>query len=331
MLKVGLVGAGGMGGLHLDIYESMEDVELTAVVDIDTKKAASKIKNNYTRVYSNIEEMLEKEQLDFVDVCTPSYLHKEHALKAMEKGLHVICEKPVTLYSEDAQEMTETAKENNVFFMVAHVIRFWPEYVMLKKYYDEKTYGKLHHAIFNRVGQKPTWSFENWMLHEEKSGRVITDLHIHDADFILYLMGRPKAVIGHSCEEGENISYISAVYEYENSFVTSEGAWYDAPLPFSMSYRAVFERAIVEFKDNKLTIYEKDKEAVEVKLENMIIENSGINISSSGGYFNEISYFTECIKRNTQPGIIVPEESVECLKVLENLRESIKRKEKIYI
>jgi predicted dehydrogenase len=331
MLKVGLVGAGGMGGLHLDLYESMEDIELAAVVDIDTEKAGSKLKNKNTRVYSSIDEMLEKEALDFVDVSTPSYLHKEHAVKAMKKGIHVICEKPIALYSKDAEEMAVVAKENGVFFMVAHVIRFWPEYALLKKYYEEKTFGKLYHAAFTRVGQKPTWSWENWMLQEEKSGRVIKDLHIHDADFILYLMGKPKAVIGHSNEEGEKISYISAAYEYENSFATAEGAWYDAPLPFSMSYRAVFERAIVEFKDGKLAIYEKDKEPKEVKIDNVLMENSGINISASGGYYNEIRYFAHCIKNNIPPSVITPEESVECLKVLESLRESIKKRQKITV
>lgn len=331
MLKVGLVGAGGMGGLHLDIYESMEDLELSAVVDIDTEKASSKLKNKNTRVYSSIDDMLENEKLDIVDVSTPSYLHKEHAIKAMKKGISVICEKPVTLYSKDAEEMAATAKENGVFFMVAHVIRFWPEYALLKKYYEENTFGKLYHAAFSRVGQKPTWSFENWMLQEGKSGRVITDLHIHDADFILYLMGKPKAVIGQSSEGGEKISYISATYEYENSFATAEGAWYDAPLPFSMSYRAVFERAIVEFKDAKLTVYEKDKEAKEIKVDNELVETSGINISASGGYYNEISYFADCIKNNIPPSVITPEESVECLKVLESLRESIKRRQKITV
>lgn len=329
MLKVGLVGAGGMGGLHLDLYESMEDIELAAVVEIDTEKAFSKLKNKNTRVYSSIDDMLNNEKLDFVDVSTPSYLHKEHAIKAMSKGINVICEKPVALNSKDAEEMALIAKEKNVFFMVAHVIRFWPEYILLKKYYDENTFGKLYHAAFSRLSQKPTWSFENWMLDHEKSGRVITDLHIHDADFILYLIGKPNAVVGHNSEEGEKISYISATYEYDNFFVTTEGAWYDAPIPFSMSYRVMFERAIVEFKDWKLTIYENDKEPKEVKIDNTLIEDTDININSSSGYLNEIRYFADCIKNNTPPRVITPEESIECLKVLEGLRESIKRKEKI--
>lgn len=331
MIRVALVGAGGMGGVHLGVYESMEDVELVAVVEIEIAKALSKIKGKNVKIYDNIDEMLKNEKVDLIDICTPSYLHPEHAIKAMDNGINVICEKPLALSVEDAEKMEKSAERNNVLFMTAHVIRFWPEYMYLKKVYDEGTLGQLYHADFSRIGGRPKWSWQNWMMDEKKSGLVPLDLHIHDADYIYYLLGEPKAVSGNECKDGEKVNYLSAVYEYEKAFVRAEAAWYDCSLPFSMSYRAVFEKGIVEYKNGKLTVYENGKEAKEIKVDNEVMENSGINISSAGGYSNEIRYFVDCVKSGKKPAVITPQESVNCLKILYKLKEALKKAEKVFL
>ena len=103
MLKVALIGLGGMGSVHLANWRKMEGVELVAVCDIRSDLAVEKAVNE--KVYADIDELLEHETLDIVDVCTPSYLHKEHSIKAMKKGIHVLTEKPAALNSEDVAEI----------------------------------------------------------------------------------------------------------------------------------------------------------------------------------------------------------------------------------
>ena len=71
--------------------------------------------------------MLANEELDIIDICLPTYLHVEYSIKSMEKGMHVICEKPISLNREDVKRVCDTAKKNNVKFMVAQVLRFWSE------------------------------------------------------------------------------------------------------------------------------------------------------------------------------------------------------------
>lgn len=323
MLRVALVGIGMMGETHYNIYKSRKDIEIAAVVDIDIKKAELKVKDKNINLYNNIDDMLQKEMIDFVDICTPSYLHMEHAIKAMKKGNHVICEKPTALTSEEVKKMEACAKENNVIFMTAHVIRFWPEYIFLKKVFKEGTYGKFYHGVFTRLGTKPLWSWQNWMLDEKKSGGLLFDLHIHDADFIYYLLGNPMEVSALSKKDGDKIDYLSVIYKYKDAFVTSEAAWYDCSYPFSAAYRVVFENAILEYKYGALYAYEKDKQPVQLLMNSTLLKDSNISINPAGGYYNEIDYFINCVKVNQKPSVITLEENIECIKILEKIKTQI--------
>ena len=155
MLKVGLVGVGGISGAHIPAWDEMENAELIAICDIRTERME---KYPDKRHYTDFDEMLEKEQFDIIDICLPTYLHADFAVKAMEKGINVICEKPISLKEEDVERVYSTAKKNNVKFMVAQVLRFWPEYELLKEIYDTKRYGKLLSGTMIRLGGYPKWS-----------------------------------------------------------------------------------------------------------------------------------------------------------------------------
>ena len=110
----------------------MENAELVALCDIRPERM-EQYENK--RHYTDFEEMLSNEEIDILDICLPTYLHADYAVKAMERGIHVICEKPISLKEEDIDRVYETAKKNNVKFMVAQVLRFWPEYELLKEIY----------------------------------------------------------------------------------------------------------------------------------------------------------------------------------------------------
>ena len=140
MLKVAVVGVGGISGAHIPVWEEMEDAELVALCDIRPEQMEEyEGKNRYT----DFEEMLNNEEIDILDICLPTFLHADYAVKAMERGINVICEKPISLNEEDIDRVYSTAEKYNVKFMVAQVLRFWPEYELLKEIYDTKKYGKL--------------------------------------------------------------------------------------------------------------------------------------------------------------------------------------------
>lgn len=173
----------------------------------------------------------------------------------------------------------------------------------------------------------PKWS--DWFTDVNKSGRVPIDLHIHDVDFILYMLGTPRAVAGQSIEDGEKISYISSCLTYDDCYAYAEGGWFGNPIPFSMTFRAVFENAILEYKDNKLMVYKNGSEPEEIAFDDTQNTETGINISSTNGYETEIKYFIECIKEGKQPEITTPEGSTESVGIVEKLLESARLGQKI--
>ena len=247
MLKVGLIGVGGISGAHIPVWESMEDVELTALCDIRQERMEPYPEKHH---YTKLDEMLKNEKLDILDICLPTYLHADYAVRAMEKGIHVLCEKPVSLKSEDVERVYSTAHRMQVSFMVAHVLRFWPEYMLLKELYDTQKYGKLLSGYMSRVSQTPPWSWDNWMKDENRSGLVPFDLHIHDLDFLVYAFGKPEKVNSNRIKRSEQ-DCINAVYEYPEFYIETESAWYAGAYPFEARYRFQFEKAVVSFENGK--------------------------------------------------------------------------------
>ncbi|MBO5857039.1 MAG: Gfo/Idh/MocA family oxidoreductase [Clostridia bacterium] len=191
MLKVAVVGVGGISGAHIPAWEDIKEVELVALCDIRQERLDQYPKKRH---YHDFKEMLEKEEIDILDICLPTYLHADYAIMAMEKGINVICEKPISLKEEDVERVYSTSKKNNVKFMIAQVLRFWPEYELLKEIFDTQKYGKLLSGTMTRLGCYPKWSWDGWMMDEKRSGLTPFDLHIHDLDFMVYAFGAPKKV-----------------------------------------------------------------------------------------------------------------------------------------
>jgi predicted dehydrogenase len=325
MLKIAIVGAGGIGKFHSTVYTLLPDVKVIAVADIRAEHAAEAAKAHSALVYSSLDQMLAAEKPDIVDICTPTYLHVEMALKCMKKGINVLCEKPLALDLKSALSVANMADKKKVHFMAAQVIRFWDEYVYLRKAFQEKTYGSLKQLSFTRTGQAPLWSWENWFLDVHKSGKAPFDLHIHDADFIYFMLGKPQTVRSVWLDEPDNpkISAIRTEYDYSGTAgfpeipVLAEGGWYPSPLPFRATFRAIFEEAILDYaSDSKLMCYPSKGESHAIDLGQPIVVSSSINIDSVRPYYNEIRYFVDCVDKNTPPQVVTPQESCESLRMV---------------
>ncbi len=315
MLKVAVLGTGGISGAHIPGWLRLPEVELVAICDVQPDRM-ERFAGTGARQYTDAEEMFEKEEIDILDICLPTFLHAEYSIKAMERGINVLCEKPISLKKEDVKRVYETAEKNNVKFMIAHVLRFWPEYVVLKDAIDNGTYGKLLCGHMNRLGGTPGWSWENWMKKEECSGLVPFDLHIHDLDYLVYTLGKPTNCITHRARF-EDHDIINATYEFDGGlFITADSCWYNGPCPFTADYRMSFEKAVVEFKDGKLTIFPVGGQAFEVKSGEADAEGECINLPATDAYFEEISYFTNCVLENKKADVVKPEELETVLDLL---------------
>lgn len=311
MLRVGLVGVGGISEAHISAWKSFEDIKLIALCDI-RQECMEKYPNIHH--YTNFYKMLQNESLDILDICLPTYLHADYSIKAMEHGIHVVCEKPISLNIEDVDRLYSTAAKYNVKFMVAHVLRFWPEYEHLKNIYDSQKYGKLLSGFMSRLSSFPKWSWDNWMSDEKRSGLVPFDLHIHDLDFIRYAFGCPKHVYKNQVKRSEQY-LLSVTYKFENFFIIAEAAEFPVPYPFSVQYRFQFEHALVTFEHGKCIIYEDNDKIIDFT--NTSSGDTGkINLPKTNAYANELRYFVDCIHENRFPDKIKPEELKDVLNIL---------------
>jgi predicted dehydrogenase len=210
MLKVGLIGVGGISGAHIPAWEEMDNAELTALCDIRSEQMAPFPDKRH---YTDFEAMLKDEQLDILDICLPTYLHADCIIRAMEQRIHVLCEKPLSLKGADIDRVYDTAAKHNVKFMVTHVLRFWPEYMRIKEIHDSQKYGKMLSGQMTRTSETPHWSWDDWILDEQRSGFVPFDLHIHDLDFLVYAFGAPQSVKTSRVKSASQDS-LSVIYEY---------------------------------------------------------------------------------------------------------------------
>ena len=319
-MKVGLIGIGGMGFVHFNCYKKMDGVEI-AVADIRVDMAKDKIKDDSIHVYASYEEMIEQENLDFVDICTPSYMHADMAVYALEHGLHVLCEKPMSINSSEAQRMIDAKEKSGKLLMIAHVVRFMSPYVYLKSVIDSCELGKPVHVIMHRLSEAPKWSWENWMLVPEKSGGITLDLSIHDIDFMQYVFGEPKSLSASYRDLKDNSNHVSTTFEYDGFSVETVGGWFNASLPFRAEYLAVFENGYVESKGGKIV---KIGQEVTVTA-GEVSEDTGINLSGADGYADEIAYFTDCIKCGKEPIRVTPVSSKKSVELVEEILKSAKR------
>ena len=321
MIKVGLIGCGFMGGMHSACYAALANlgVKVTAVADVRREYAENLA--NGAEIYATGMELIEKADVDVVDVCLPTHLHAAHAVAAMKAGKNVFVEKPIAFKDEDMELILKTEKETGAKVQVGQVIRQWTEYVWLKKAVDAGTFGKIQHAMFRRMSSRPEWAWEGWLHQVDKSGGVAVDMHVHDVDFVRYIMGEPDVVKAHAHRDAEGvIQQINAVYGYGSDVsVAVESGWdYPADFPFTADFRVKFEKATVIGGGGVVNVYPVGGAAYQAELEEEFQGDNDIggNISSLGGYYNELKYFVEGLQGKNDLSVATVSEAIKSVQLV---------------
>lgn len=196
-LKAGVIGVGNIGqSAHLPSYDSIEDTELTAICDIDQERL-SDIAEEYgvdsKHTYEDYEEMLAEEELDVVSVCTPTWAHYEQTLTALKAGLHVLCEKPPAMNTEEVVEMSETAEAEDKVFAIGFNNRFLLESQTLKKHINKGNLGDIYYAKAGWLRRRG--NPHGWFTKKELSGGgPLIDCGVHALDLTWWFMGCPQPV-----------------------------------------------------------------------------------------------------------------------------------------
>ena len=330
--RVGVFGLGFMGATHLKAWAQVPAAALTALgnpsgrhLDGDFTDVSGNVGDQTplkldmmdVHAFRSLEEMLKGDTVEVVDLCTPTHVHADQAIAALEAGKHVICEKPMARTSAEARRMIDAARAANRLLMPAMCLRFWPEWQWLKHAVDSGEYGRVLSAQFTRIAQPPAWG-KSAFLDGAKSGGALLDLHIHDVDFVLHLFGKPKSVnsAGYTKVSGW-IDHLVTRYEVaRGAMVHAEGGWaMSQGFGFKMAYLVNFENATADYdctrSERPLRLYTDGKD-------------TPLECSGPDGYIGQLTHFIDCVQSGATQCAITPEDGLHALEVCEAEEASIK-------
>lgn len=328
MIKVGILGSGTMGRYHANCYAKIEDVKISGILDIN-KEMGEKFGVDFNcKYFSDLDELLKV--VDVIDICLPTIFHKDAVIKGANAKKHILCEKPIAREKVDAISMIDICNKNKIKFMVAHVLRFFPEYVAAKQIIDRGEIGKPAIARTSRGSSFPRGAGD-WYKNIEESGGVILDMIIHDFDFLRWCFGEVERVYAKSLTY-KNIPYTDYALvslRFKNKVIAHvEGSWaYPKDTPFVQKLEVAGSKGLLDVelgKCNPSTIYLKKKEGSEDKVvvpEIPLYEDP---------YGLEIKHFLECVKKDKEPDI-TPLDALKALEISLAALSSAKNNEVVYL
>ena len=341
MIKVGVIGTGGISGVHLGGYSRNPNVEIYALCDINEKNLAKRAEEyKVSRTFTDYREMLALKELDAVSVCTWNSAHAECAIAALRAGKHVLCEKPMALNTAQAQEMEKAAKENGKLLMIGFVRRFGNDCAVLKDFIDSGSFGEIYYAKAQYLRRKGCPG--GWFGDKSRSGGgPLIDLGVHVIDLCRYLMGGPQPVsvygatfnkLGDRRHIKDARGYSSTVVSKDDIFDVEDMATalirFDngAVLSVEASFSLNIEKDVGNIElfgtkagcklDPELTIFtDMNDYLANVKLA------QSTALSFDGLFDNEINHFVECIETG-KPCRNPAQDGVTLMKILDGIYES---------
>ena len=193
-LRIGIIGVGNIAESHIGGYKANPNVEIVAFCDINADRLKEKgEKHGVTHLYTSVEEMVKSEQLDAVSVCTWNCAHAKCSIAALNAGLNVLCEKPMAMNAQEAQEMMAAAEKNGKLLMVGFVRRYGNDMDVLQDFIRAGYFGELYYAKANYIRRNGNPG--GWFGDKSRSGGgPLIDLGVHVIDFVRYALGNPKPV-----------------------------------------------------------------------------------------------------------------------------------------
>jgi len=323
MLRVGIIGAGGIAGQHAYCYEHIPEAKIVAVADIVPERAAAIAARFGAEALDHGDKMFERGDLDMADICLPTYLHCEYAEKAAAKGLHILCEKPIALDVAQGLRMIEAAKNAGVKFMVAQVLRYFPEYVSAKKLMEDGSIGKPIMVRTYRGGVHPG-RVREWYADIDRSGGAIQDTLVHDIDFLMHCFGPVKDVFvkGNTYKRQPNLEYNLVNMEFKNGVFAHLIVDWSQPENghFTTKFEVAGTKGMAEFNAD-------DSVPLMASFAGNAASGDGVAIPESpleprsNPYTQEIIGFIHCVENDTQPPIPAAD-ALEALNVVRAALES---------
>lgn len=197
MFKTAIVGCGAISKTHAEALKSVKNTEITAFCDTNTEKLNKRLEEYGGKGYSSLEDMLEKEQIDVLHICTPHYLHVPMALAALKKNVNVLMEKPPAISHEQFDELKSAANDSGAKLGICFQNRYNDSVIKAKSIIESGSLGKVigARAIVTWSRNEAYYTTSGWRGELIKEGGgVLINQSIHTLDLATYLFGAPKEI-----------------------------------------------------------------------------------------------------------------------------------------
>jgi len=179
-IKVGVIGVGSMGRNHARVYWELPGLTLVGVADTNKSTSDTVAAHYNTKSYTDYRRLLDEQRPDAVTICVPTSFHLEIALEVIQRGIHLLVEKPISSTVEEGKQMMKAAEQAGVKLMIGHIERFNPAIVALKQHLAKQKVGRVFKVGARREGPLPV---------RINDVGVVVDLAVHDLDIIRYVTG----------------------------------------------------------------------------------------------------------------------------------------------
>jgi predicted dehydrogenase len=303
-IGIGILGAGRMGDSHAWGYAQFEGAKVKAIADFDETRAKAFAEKNNTDWVTDYKQLLERKDIQAIDICLPHTLHHDAVIAAAAAGKHILCEKPVEVTISRMRSMLKTCQDNKVTFMPGHTHRFYPENILAKKLIAEGKIGTpiMVQDTITMLGMQE--GCPRWMgNYEMAGGGILLNNGVHSIDRIRYWLGAELETVFARCgryaldleERVEDQGTLFITLD-NGSFATSQVSWI-TPKPLGSCFaRIQGTKGILDVpawgEPLKFTgLYDKESEVIPVK--------------SEYGIVTELKEFVAAIREEREPSVTI--------------------------
>jgi UDP-N-acetylglucosamine 3-dehydrogenase len=303
-----VLGSGVMGQAHARAFAKIPGVRVLGVSSRHIQKANALASEVNAFATTDDLALIQHPDADAVSITLPTHLHKKFTVAALNARKHVLLEKPFALHVAECDAIIAAQKKSGKILMVAHVLRFWSEYVAVLDLIRSGAVGKPRSAVATRLSTRPQWA--QWFRDPKLSGGAVLDLMIHDFDILNALFGAPRKIFARGRKSKSGAwDDVQAVVEYANAAASVQGSvMMPRRFPFTMTLKVLCERGAVELmyraggaeigtgSSSVVTVFTDDNAYV-------------LDTASYDAYEKQAEYFVECIRQNKKPTHGTPQQA----------------------
>jgi predicted dehydrogenase len=295
-----------MATAHARHWARLPAARITSIVSLDPEKAIGLASSCAANVHLSFDQCLAEDQPDIVDVCTPTLTHSDIAVAALEAGKHVFLEKPMARTLAECDRIIDAAKKANTIAMVAHVVRFFPEFAAAHAQITAGAVGQIASVRTARMSGYPRGGWHNWYASPAESGGVVLDMIVHDFDWLRWCFGDAARVYAvglyGKSEYIGSLDYALVTIRFKSGVIAHVcGSWAHTT-GFRTTFEVCGDKGMIDHDSIRSVPFTIAKRTEASAAPSVAVPQNPM-ASEDDPFFKELSHFMHCVSTNSKPSI----------------------------